>query len=59
MPPPKPRERPKEWSLDRAKKESAGSRDFDPNPPKFGLTPAQQKRGQDGKFVPKGKKDKG
>ena len=50
MPPPKPRERPKEWSLERAKQEQAKKTDFDLAPPKFGQTPGQKRRGQDGKF---------
>ena len=59
MPPPKPREKPKEWSLEKAKQDGAKITDFDPNPPKFGQTPRQQGRGQDGKFAPRiGKKEK-
>jgi len=60
MPPPKPREKPKEWSLEKAKADGAQVKDFDPNPPSFDRTPRQQGRGQDGKFVPgSAKKGKG
>ncbi len=52
---PKPRPKPSEWSLDKAKREGA-SKPFDQDTPKL---PEPKARGDGGKFVPtqgKGKK---
>ena len=51
---PKPRPKPEQWSLDRAKRESAAKPPFDQDAPKL---PEPKARGEHGKFVPgKGKK---
>lgn len=46
---PKPRPRPQEWSLEKAKQQSAKDNGFDQRAPKL---PEPKPRGEHGKFVP-------